>query len=167
MILLVLLSCGPGDEGPATKAVFQDLPEIGDWSTWTGTYVYTVQGAGADEPGCELHFDFVGQATENLCEDCEYAFDLDFTYDADASVNTWRCVDPSDADFSWTLGYDADFYGYPMGAIWYYHEYGAYWTQSFYSQLDGDTLSFGYEVETSAYYYEYYLYSYEGSGTLD
>ena len=83
-----------------------------------------------------------------------------------ARAAEWLGIGREEHEFTWTIGYDADFYGYDVGAIWMFHEYGAYWTQAFYATLEGDTLSFGYTYYSSAYYYDYYVYSYSGSGTV-
>ncbi len=166
LALAALLSCSP--ELDPGKPWSYAAPEIPNWTAYNGTFTWRIVGAGAEEPGCELIFDFEGSPVEDTCEDCEYAFRLDMTYQEDESINTWRCVDPDTADFSWVLGFDADFYGYDVGAMWMFHEYGAYWTQAFYTELDGDTLSFGYDYTSwYAYYYEYYLYSYFGTGTVE
>lgn len=164
MITLLLLSCQPKlDPG---EDYVPDVPEVPDWSSYEGTYRWLIQGAGAEEPGCDLYFDFSGGPAESMCEDCEYAFTLEMSYDDERSTNTWGCIGREEHEFTWTIGYDADFYGYDVGAIWMFHEYGAYWTQAFYATLDGDTLSFAYNYYSSAYYYDYYIYSYSGSGTV-
>ncbi len=163
--LALLLSCAPDLKTGQTWS--HEAPEVQPWERYEGTFTWLVQGAGAEEPGCEIVFQFESEPWEQSCETCEFAFELKMTYDADASTNTWRCVDPDTADFSWVLGYDADFYGYDINAIWMYHDYGAYWTQAFYAQREGDTVSFGYDFNSYyAYYYDYYFYSYQGTGTV-
>lgn len=162
-LLLALLSCGP-DLKPAEEWTYTP-PEVPDWTSYDGTFTYTLAAAG-QEPGCELVFSFHGEPAEQTCEACEYAFRIDFTYDAEASVNRWRCVEADSADFTWVLGFDADFYGYTVGAMWQYHEYGAYWSQAFYADLEGDQLSWEYNYYMYSYYYDYYFYSWSGTGTV-
>lgn len=164
--LWYILSCAPSlDPG---KDWSYTAPEVPDWASYNGTFTWRIAGAGAEEPGCEEVYTFVGTPVEMACDDCEYAFRLDMTWQKDESINTWRCVESSTADFTWILGYDADFYGYALGAMWLYHEYGAYWTQAFYTDRVGDTLSFGYDFNYYySYYYDYYTYSYFGTGTLE
>lgn len=163
-VLLGLLSCRPS--APEWKDQPYQSPEVPAWSAWDGTYTWTIEGTGADEPGCALVFRFEGRPSDKLCDDCEYAFDLDFTWDEDQSINTWDCLDADQGQFTWTFGYDADLYGYDITELWFYHDYGAYWTPQFQAERDGDTLSFYGTYSYSAYYYDYYVITEAASGTL-
>lgn len=165
LLLLALLACGEEDakdtgDGPHTVSV-------PDWDSYVGTFAFTLAGRGADTPGCDLRYAFEGKPADIACDDCEFAFNLEFTYEPDESVNTWSCLDNEEtADFSWTLGYDANLYGYDIGVFWLYHPQGAYWSLGFYTALDGDTLSFHNDYYSLAYYYDYYDYSFDGIGTV-
>lgn len=164
-LILLLLSCRQPDPGEQPKA--HAHPEVPDWTSYEGTFTWSVSGAGASEPGCALVFDFQGVPADVTCPDCEYSFYIEMSYDEESSVNTWRCIDEDEADFTWTLGFDADFYGYDIGAMWKYVEIGSYWFQAFYAEWDGgDRLVFGYDYTYGSYYYDYYLYSFYGTGTV-
>lgn len=164
-LILALLSCRAPAEGEAVKPYTS--PDVPDWTSYTGTFTYTLAGTGADEPGCSLVYQFEGSPADITCDDCEYSFKIEMFYDEESSVNTWSCLDDEDeADFTWTLGFDADFYGYDIGAMWKYSDLGAYWYQAFYAEWDGDTLNFGYEFTYPAYYYDYYEYSFYGTGAV-
>ena len=165
-LTLALLSCRAAPDSSKVPPG-HSAPEVPAWTAYTGTFTYTVSGAGAEEPGCALVFEFEGVPADIRCDDCEYSFELNMTYDKEASVNTWRCIDDTaEADFTWTLGFDADFYGYDIGAMWKYAAAGSYWFQAFYADWEGDQLSFGYDYTSSSTYYEYYLYSFYGVGEL-
>lgn len=164
-LMALLLSCQQPDPGKSPED--HAHPELPAWASYEGTFTWSIIGAGAEEPGCALVYHFEGEPADITCPDCEYSFKIKMSYDEELSVNTWQCIDDSNPDFTWVLGYDADFYGYDLGAMWKYVYNGGYWFQAFYATWDGaDQLSFAYDYQTSAYYYDYYSYSFYGVGEV-
>lgn len=160
-IVAVLLSCA-GTDTPKDSDTGgpPPLPEV---SAWTGTLHYEIALNDPGELLCDLAWTFDGVATEQMCDDCEYGFDLPLTFDPDASLGAEDCLDDlSDADDEWLLGYDRDF-DVDTEVMWLYS--GGAWQVAFYATLDGDTLSF----ERSFTYEKFdqtFYYTFDGTGAL-
>ena len=142
--------------------------------TWT--YGLDLDSDIFDDPNdftCQFIWDTVGTKSAELCDECEWALDLNLTYNAGASNNAGGCLaDESNADFAWTLGFDGDYYGYAdYQVMWYFSPtYGEWGTgASFGAYFDGTYLAFSsgkfaYPVEYNGGSY-YYTYGWFGSGT--
>jgi hypothetical protein len=103
---------------------------------------------------CVLFWNTTGSASSaDACADCEWELDFNLAYDSANSDDTGGCHDGS--DFSWTLGYDQDYYGY-YEVMWYYSPTYGDWSPVWGAAWDGTNLVFG------GGYYQY-PYSYNGA----
>lgn len=110
---------------------------------WQGIQLYLYSGGGVRKPSvfvCEMYWDSLGVGSSNVCPDCDYAFDVDFTYDTVNSSYTDASCASYAGDYSLTLAYDADYYypAYgPLPSLFYYNPDYASW--EFYSVARLDT----------------------------
>ena len=113
---------------------------------WQGTQLYYYSGGGVRNPNvfvCEMYWSSLGVGSSNVCPDCDYAFDVDFTYDTVNSSYSDADCEAYVGDFSLTLAYDADYYypDYgPVPSLFYYNASDASW--EFYSVGWFDTTSY-------------------------
>lgn len=125
-----------------------------DVSGFTGVMAF-VYGFDPDPTnfGCVLFWNTTGTpSSADTCADCEWQLDFNLAYDSANSSDILGCHDGS--DFTWTLGYDQDYYGY-YEVMWYYSPDYAEWSPVWGAQWDGTNLVFG------GGYYQY-PYSYNG-----
>ena len=87
-----------------------------EFTTFEG---YSYLNAGSS-PGrtdfCSVYWQAVGTPSSSLCPGCDWAFEIDFTYDTETSLNGFGiCVDD---DYSMTLGTDGTYVFYFNGTAW-------------------------------------------------
>lgn len=124
-----------------------------------------------DARACDLRWETEGTPRE-LCEDCLWTFDVQFTFDEAASIQTIDCFQDLDAtDWSWGLGLSLDWYGYGVPVVWYYVDSYDYWYPMFLAGWSYPDVRWGlgYLEETSleageTMYYTHYWY---GSATVE
>ena len=139
-------------------------PDGHTFSTWTGEARWQ-QGWDPDPAArrCDLRWTTSGEPADP-CEGCTWTFDVAFTYEADASVDTEDCLDGQSGDFTWTFGLEEDYMGYGVPVLWYQDStYG--WTPLFaaswsYPELTfgGGYLEYATTYEGAPWYYTLYWY---------
>ena len=134
--------------------------DTGGIETWTGeeTFLYGFETK-KDVFECDMHWDTRGVLSSVPCPDCDYAFDIDFTYDSASSVASSACSGFA-GDIQLTLGFDSDYYygtSGPFSVMLYYSAYYAEWSYFNYANFDetsGLLKNYG--------YYLNYPYTYKG-----
>lgn len=157
--LLILAGCAGGDDKDDSGDATADRalperdpgPEGHAYTSYAGrTRFQWAYDADPDARSCDLYWDTTGTASEELCPDCIWAFDLALTYDEAGSVAIDDCLDDiEDPNLEWTVGLSLTYYTYDVSLIWYLEPESAYWYPLFYAAWDYPTLYFG------GGYYEY------------
>ena len=116
---------------------------------------------------CDLYWANSGTPTD-LCDGCEWAFAVDFIYDAGSSYDGVDCFGGGDTDWTWGLGYFPDYYG-SYGAI-YYDYYGT-WYPTWLGYFDGSYVQWGGGYYQYPYYYNgadyYYTRQWQGGAYVE
>ena len=115
-------------------------------------YVYGFSTS-PDVYDCDILWTVESTGASSLCPTCEFEYDLAFTYEAVASIDTGIC---GSGDYTFAYGYDEDYLGYGPAIILD----GYPWM----SEADGATISF--DGQNFSYsggdlnvpYYSYYSY---------
>lgn len=157
LTFLWLLGCsddGKEDTGGVEESAAPEGdpgPEGHAYTSYTGRARFQwAWDADRDARSCDLYWDTTGTATENLCPDCIWAFDVALTYDEASSTAVDDCLDDvEDPDLSWTIGLSLTYYVYEAEVLWYYIPESYGWYPLFYAAWDYPTLYFG------GGYYEY------------
>jgi len=112
--LALLWGCTPTHEGGQEGSEWQEGDADTDSDTdadpaWTGPHVYIY---GEDQPSvgtyqCELVWMGEGTTSSATCDDCAFVYDVQFTYDADASTDDGSCTEWA-TDWQATLAYTDD-----------------------------------------------------------
>jgi hypothetical protein len=106
---------------------------------------------------CDLYWDNYG--TERApCPGCDWAFDVDFVYDASSSYDGADCFGGGATDWTWGFGYQPNYYG-SYGAI--YYDYYGDWQPAFLAYESGGTVYWGGGYYQYPYFYggTYYYYT--------
>jgi len=104
--------------------------------------------------------DLAGAPSTNMCPDCEFSFDIDYTTTDTYGSSCFFCYDFPDGTY--TLGVDMDYYidyygnlyGPYQMVFWYYG--GWNWWYSAYADYNGHSVVFWYYGS----YYNYSVYQY-------
>lgn len=148
----VLLDTAPpplDDSGADTGA-----PDDGSYDTWTGEARWAwAWDTDPDAVACDLAWTTQGTPID-ACEDCLWAFDIAFQYDAASSVDRGDCTEGlSVLDFQWRMGLVLDWYGYGVPVLHYQDdEYGG-WYPLFAASWQSPDLSWGGGYDAYPYTY--------------
>ncbi len=121
---------GAGDSGPDSGSAEDSAADsAGDSGaeppaemTGTLTVLHAVEWDGVVEEDCALYYTATLTAnTSEACPDCEYSFDIAYTYEAASSYDDGSCLAlswaPPQADFSDLMSWNLDtFHAYPYAA---------------------------------------------------
>ena len=128
-------------------------------------FAYNDGTYGAGSYNCELAWDLSSSSPvdpmDSACTDCEFMFDVTYTYDTSVSSDDGTCAYYGlTGDTSGTYGYSTDFDGY--GDSWVFEYYGSYywWGEGAFDSKKG-TFQYWYGYEDYYYgsaYYTYYQY---------
>ncbi|MFT5679715.1 MAG: hypothetical protein ACI8RZ_000620 [Myxococcota bacterium] len=133
------------------------------YTIWSGEHVYE-QGVYTvpTQRDCEFYYTSTSstRASTAGCESCEFAFEVELSYDSASSSDNGSCAglahwtgDAMAGDTTYVYGYSADFYGYygSYGPQWMMQIYAGYWyPMSYYSPQVGVV-----EFEESTGYFRY------------
>ncbi|MEL6341735.1 MAG: hypothetical protein AAFV53_01285 [Myxococcota bacterium] len=102
---------------------------------------------------CTLVWVAVGARSTTTCAECEFVYDVDFTFDEDASSGVDGCPN-SGEDYSFTYGFNRDF----EGDAYLFYEYNGGFFPATAVDYDGTTMTYRYLQGSRRYYAGVYRY---------
>ncbi len=166
-------TANPGADETCDDGVDNDCDEgVDEGCSYEGWQIFSGLTGTPVETACTLVWTTSGTPYSSPCGDCDFAFEVEFTYDRGAqSVDPGGCVDgmggDASLDGSYPFGFVPDYFGSGYGAVMWlnpYSLYGATWEFLAEADFDSVTSTLVYEENGGGSYYGLPYYGWEMYG---